>query len=262
MTVLSNVVRPNVGEEGFIAVRGLSKSFAKQAVYERFDLDLPRGKFTTIFGPNGCGKSTFVKLLTRELHPYTKPDSGISILGRSSWDTNQLRRTLGIITNDQRTALDPYASALDVVASGAFARNTLTWLDPIDDDLRERSQRALDALEIGHLSERRFSRLSSGQSQRVMIARAFVHQPQTYVLDEPCAALDIGARLSVRDAMRTLARDGAGLLLVTHDFDDIIPEIDRVLFMREGRFVADGPPGDLLRPESLATLFDVSPAAF
>ncbi|GAC1417058.1 MAG: ATP-binding cassette domain-containing protein [Candidatus Velthaea sp.] len=225
-------------------------------------LDVAAGERIAILGPNGCGKSTFVKLLTRELHPYAKPQSGIKILGRSSWDTNELRRTLGIITNDQRVALDPYASAIDVVASGAFARNTLTWLDPISDELREKSQQALDALEIGDLAERRFSRLSSGQSQRVMIARAFVHEPQTYVLDEPCAALDIGARLSVREAMRTLARQGAGLLLVTHDFDDIVPEIDRVLFMREGRFIADGARTELLQPLALGELFDVSPSIF
>lgn len=225
-------------------------------------LKVEQGEKIAILGPNGCGKSTFIKLLTRELHPYSKPETEIRILGQRLWDTTELRGTFGIVSNDLRIALDPSATALEVVASGAFARNYLMPVDAIDAELRARAQRALEALEVGELADRRFSRLSSGQSQRVMIARAFVNEPQTYVLDEPCAALDIGARMSVRGAIRTLARRGAGLLLATHDFDDIVPEITRVLFLREGRFIADGQPEALLAPGPLADLFGTDPGNF
>ena len=225
-------------------------------------LAVAQGEKVAILGPNGCGKSTFVKLLTRELHPYAKPETDIRILGRRLWDTTELRGTLGIVSSDQRSALDPAATALQVVASGAFARNYLMPQDAIDAELDARSRRALEVLDVAELADRRFSRLSSGQSQRVMIARAFVNEPQTYVLDEPCAALDIGARTSVRAAIRTLVRGGAGLLLATHDFDDIVPEITRVLFLRDGTFVADGPRERLLQPPALAEFFGVDVAHF
>jgi iron complex transport system ATP-binding protein len=97
--------------------------------------------------------------------------------------------------------------------------------------------------------------MSSGEAKRTLIARALVHEPQTLLFDEPSNALDIGAQIQLRDTVRALARDGLGILLVTHHVSEIIPEIARVVLLREGRIVADGPTQDMLTSARLSALF-------
>jgi iron complex transport system ATP-binding protein len=97
--------------------------------------------------------------------------------------------------------------------------------------------------------------MSSGEAKRTLIARALVHEPETLLFDEPSNALDIGAQMQLRDTMRELAKSGLGILLVTHHVSEIIPEIDRVVFLREGRIVADGGKQGLLTSEKLSALF-------
>jgi iron complex transport system ATP-binding protein len=99
--------------------------------------------------------------------------------------------------------------------------------------------------------------MSSGEAKRTLIARALVHDPQTLLFDEPSNALDIAAQLQLRDAMRELARSGIGILLVTHHVSEIIPEMERVVFLREGRILADGPKSSVLTEEHLSNLFGV-----
>jgi iron complex transport system ATP-binding protein len=100
--------------------------------------------------------------------------------------------------------------------------------------------------------------MSSGEAKRTLIARALVHEPQTLLFDEPSNALDIGAQLQLRETMRELAQSGLGILLVTHHVSEIIPEIERVILLREGRILADGQKSAVLTEKHLASLFGVS----
>jgi iron complex transport system ATP-binding protein len=100
--------------------------------------------------------------------------------------------------------------------------------------------------------------MSSGEAKRTLIARALVHNPRTLLFDEPSNALDIAAQLQLRDTMRQLAQSGLGILLVTHHVSEIIPEIERVVLLRGGRIVADGPKQEILTAGQLSSLFGVS----
>jgi iron complex transport system ATP-binding protein len=99
--------------------------------------------------------------------------------------------------------------------------------------------------------------MSSGEAKRTLIARALVHDPQALLFDEPSNALDIGAQVQLRETMRELALSGLGILLVTHHVAEIIPEIERVVLLREGQIVADGPKDEILIPARLSELFGV-----
>jgi iron complex transport system ATP-binding protein len=99
--------------------------------------------------------------------------------------------------------------------------------------------------------------MSSGEAKRTLIARALVHDPQALLFDEPSNALDISAQVQLRETMRELALSGLGILLVTHHVAEITPEIERVVLLREGQIVADGPKDEILTPARLSELFGV-----
>ena len=99
--------------------------------------------------------------------------------------------------------------------------------------------------------------MSSGEAKRTLIARALVHQPETLLFDEPSNALDIAAQFQLRETMRELARSGLAILLVTHHVSEIIPEIDRVILLRDGEILIDGPKQDVLTEDNLSKLFGV-----
>jgi iron complex transport system ATP-binding protein len=110
---------------------------------------------------------------------------------------------------------------------------------------------------ISHLANRLMNTLSTGEARRALIARALVPDPAVLVLDEPYAGLDPTARSHVGDTVRVLARSGRGLLLVTHHIEDIPPEVDRVVMLRDGRVFASGPKADLLTNKHLSELFGI-----
>jgi iron complex transport system ATP-binding protein len=123
--------------------------------------------------------------------------------------------------------------------------------------MTERAEAALASLHASHLADKLVGQMSAGEQRRVMIARAMVHRPAMLLLDEPSNALDMAAQRELREALRAVARAGTGIIMVTHHLADILPEIDRVILMRAGRIVADGPRGDLLTADHLKMLFGV-----
>ncbi len=218
-------------------------------------LQIAAGEHVCILGPNGCGKSTLIKTITRECYPMVREGSSISILGRERWDIFELRSKLGIVSPDLLASCTTDATGRDVVLSGFFSSTRIFPHHHPDPAHLARADETLARLGIAHLAERAVAEMSSGEAKRTLIARALVHEPQTLLFDEPGNALDIGAQLQLRDTMRDLAKSGLGILLVTHHVSEIIPEMERVVLLREGRVLADGPKSSVLVEEHLSNLF-------
>jgi iron complex transport system ATP-binding protein len=229
-----------------------------RAALDDINLEIVRGEHVCILGPNGCGKSTLIKTITRECYPLAREGSSISILGRERWDIFALRSLLGIVSPDLLASCTTDATGRDVVLSGFFSSTRIFPHHHPDPEHLARAEETLARLGISHLADRAVAEMSSGEAKRTLIARALVHQPQTLLFDEPSNALDIAAQLQLRDTMRELAQSGLGILLVTHHVSEIIPEIERVILLREGRILADGPKSTVLTEEHLASLFGVA----
>src|SRR5438874_2033936 len=222
------------------------------------NLEIARGEHVCILGPNGCGKSTLIKTITRECYPLGREGSSISILGRERWDIFELRALLGIVSPDLLASCTTDATGRDVVLSGFFSSTRIFPHHHRNPEHLARVKETLARLGIAHLADRSVAEMSSGEAKRTLIARALVHDPQALLFDEPSNALDIGAQLQLRDTMRELARSGIGILLVTHHVSEIIPEIERVVLLREGKILMDGKKSDVLTAGNLTALFGAS----
>jgi len=222
---------------------------------DNVSLKIGIGEHVAILGPNGCGKSTLIKTITRECYPLLAEGSSLRILGQQTWNIFELRALLGIVSTDLMTTCTREISGRDIVLSGFFSSIGIWPHQDVTSEMVDRAGHAMSMLEVSHLAERFTDEMSSGEARRMLIARALVHNPRALILDEPSVALDLSAQHELRLILRKLAQSGIGIVMVTHHLSDIIPEIDRVLLMDRGRTVADGPKRDILVESRLSELF-------
>ncbi len=225
-----------------------------------FSLRILQHERVAVLGPNGCGKTTLLKTISRELRPVQSEGSFVEILGNRAWNIWELRKQLGLVSQDLQADFSPQVSAMDVVLSGFFSSIGL------DDQLRTRvnaaqvqkAERILHELDMQAMSKRAFRTLSTGQQRRCLLARALVHEPHTLILDEPGSGLDMTARFELQRHVSGLCRQGTGLVWVTHDLNDIPAEVERVIVLKNGRVFADGTKAEVLNTELLCAAFDTA----
>jgi iron complex transport system ATP-binding protein len=243
--------------EPLLELQNITVVRGQRVALDSVTLRIDKGEHACILGPNGCGKSTLIKTITRECYPLVAEGSSMAILGRARWDVAELRSSLGIVSPDMLASCTTEATGRDVVLSGFFSSTKIFPHHQPSPELVARADATLTRLGLSHLADRSVAEMSSGEAKRTVVARALVHQPSTLLFDEPTNALDIGAQFQLRETMRDLARSGLGVLLVTHHVSEIIPEIDRVILLREGRVVEDGPKDRVLTESRLRALFGV-----
>jgi iron complex transport system ATP-binding protein len=242
-------------EPALLDLRNVRVMRGGNVVLDDLRLSVQADEHVAVLGPNGCGKSTLIKTITRECYPVVREGSSMALLGQQSWNVFELRSLLGIVSNDLMSLCTGEASGRDVVLSGFFSSTRVFPNHSVDHDLNQRAEAALTQLGVLHLAERPVEEMSSGEAKRILIARALVHEPRALLFDEPCNSLDIAAQRGLRETMRSLARSGIGIILVTHEIPDIVPEIERVVLMSNGRIIADGRKDEVLQAGNLRKLF-------
>jgi iron complex transport system ATP-binding protein len=220
-------------------------------------LSIQTGEHVAILGPNGCGKSTLIKTITRECYPrYSGNGAGLRIFGQECWNVFDLRALLGIVSNDLMQSCARDISGREAILSGFFSSIGIWPNHHVTPAMEAKADAILSLLEISHLADRDVNEMSSGEARRILIGRALAHDPKALVLDEPTASLDLHAMHELRAILRKLAQAGTSIIVVTHHLPDIIPEIGRVILIKKGRVLRDGAKQDVLTSELLSELFE------
>lgn len=239
----------------FLEMRNVHVARGDREVLHGIDLSIRAGEHVAILGPNGCGKSTLILTMNCQIYPMVRPGMAMRIFGRERWDLTELRSYFGVVGAElpgERTAV---TTGLDAVVAGFFSASTIWPNLHVTDEMRVRAREAMERMEAVHLAGQLVGTMSAGEKRRILIARALAHRPRQLLLDEPSNALDLAAQRELRETLRRLAQEGTGLVLVTHHLSDILPEVDRIILMRDGRIVGDGPREELLTEDKLSDLF-------
>lgn len=233
-----------VADTTHITVRGLSKQFQNVVVYDNFDLDIPRGKFISVFGPNGCGKSTLINLIAG----LTPVDAGTILFGGKTLKET----TIGYVFQNYREALFPWLRSVDNI------EYPLRLMKVPKAERRARVERLVEHLGVMIDLKRYPYELSGGQMQLVSIMRALIVDPEVLFLDEPFSALDYEMTLFMRGQLqRIFMETGTTTVLVSHDLEEAVYLADRVLLLtRRPARIADYAFNAVPRPRDDDTLSD------
>jgi iron complex transport system ATP-binding protein len=222
-------------------------------VLRGLNLEIGEGDIVALVGPNGSGKSTLLRALGRVL----KPRAGTVYLdGRAmrEWPTREVARRLAMLPQGPSLAAD--LTVRELVWLGRSPHQGMLGLPRQQD--HEAVRWAIEETGVSAFAARRMSELSGGERQRVWVAMALAQQPQVLLLDEPTTFLDLNHQLEVLDLVRYLNREhGLTVAMVLHDLNQAARYARRVLVLRQGEIYADGPPVEVLTPETIREVFGV-----
>ncbi len=221
------------------------------------EFSVAEGESIAILGPNGSGKSTFVGLVTREVFPLHRDDPPVVFRGDPRMTLAEAKSCTGVVSSTMQDQIRVHLPAEEVVVGGLFGALGVPVRRKATPQQMDTAHRAMDELGISDLAKRDILTLSTGQARRVLIARALVNEPDVLVFDEPCSGLDPEGMYYVRRTISKLAASGRAIILVTHYLEDVVPEIERVVLLKDGRIEMAGSKPKILTGGNISELFGV-----
>jgi iron complex transport system ATP-binding protein len=248
-----------VSEAPLVEIRDATIFRGSTRVFDRFSLTILQHEPIAVLGPNGSGKTTLLKVINREIYPAQSDGSSVRILGRDRWNVWDLRSRIGIVSHDLQVHYDARTTGLDVVVSGFHSSIGIHGVlaGRVTAAHHQLAYSTLKNLDAEELSGRRLAEMSTGQQRRCLLGRALVHDPDTLILDEPTAGLDLAAAFDYQDRIRRLSAAGKNIVLVCHAPGEIPPEIQRIVLLRAGRVIADGEKSRVLTEHNLQRTYGV-----
>jgi iron complex transport system ATP-binding protein len=236
-----------------LAFDRMSFAYRRNPVFDGLDLTIDTGTITGVLGPNGSGKTTLVRLGSAALRPTA---GRVTLFGSDVAELRARERAQRVAVVPQETHPVFDFTVEETVRMGRAPHLGLLGIErPLDFKI---AREAMDRCEVAELASRSFRALSGGERQRVMLARALAQEAQLLLLDEPTAFLDLKHRLAIYERLAQLHREhGLTVVVVSHDINLAARYCDRLVLLRAGTIAADGPPGEVLRPDAIRSVYEV-----
>ena len=220
------------------------------------DWTVAKKQHWVVIGRNGAGKTLLLKIIAG----YLWPSSGeVWVLDKQygKVDLRELRQRMGWVSSALKEKIPDQDTALQVVLSGAYATFGL-WETPTE-EIARRAEELMDDMSLNALKDREYEHLSTGEKQRVLLARAYLAEPLLLILDEPCAGLDLAAREKFLDLVERMAKRETGptIIMVTHRVEEITPSFSHGLLIQQGAKVASGPIQDIFNDEVISNVLEI-----
>lgn len=238
----------------YFSLEQLSVGYDKKTVLENANLKLEKGEILSLIGPNGVGKTTILKSIIKQLTPQT---GSISLMDNSVWKMSdkELSKSMSVVlTTPLKTEM---MTVLDVVETGRYPY-TGTFGRLSDED-RKIVNRVMELIQVTELANLDFTKISDGQKQRVMLARALAQEPEILVLDEPTSYLDIKNKMEFLSILKKLSREqGLTVIMSLHEVELAKIISDKVACFKDGKLDSFGAPDKIFKNNYIMNLYDVN----
>lgn len=224
-------------------------------ILDDVSLKVRKGERIALIGPNGAGKSTLVDVISRRTYPLKRDEYRNAIFGEERWIIQDLKPRLGIVSPSYEEFFITTYSVREIVASGLFSSLGFDFHHIVGDEIWQKADLAIERSGLSGLSKRAMNTLSTGEKRKVLLARAAITEPEIMLLDEASNGLDFPSRADLRRTISSYATEGRTMIMVTHELAEIIPEVERVILMKDGRIVEDGRKEDLLTSHVLSDVY-------
>lgn len=241
-----------------IEFENIDVGYDEKVVLKDINLKIKSGEHFAILGANGSGKSTLMKLIQSQIHPRQTKNFKKEIFGKSRYSIFELKKELGVITNDLHNYFEKeggYLSGFEVVLSGYYSSIGIFTHQDFTKEQIKKALEVMDFLEIIDLKDKKVSSMSTGQLRKCIVARALIHDPKAFVLDEPTVGLDIKSQINFIKMLKKLSKT-TSIILVTHHLEEIFEEIDNVALIYNKTIYKSGKKDEILTSENLSEIFD------
>lgn len=242
-----------------IDFENLNVGYDEKIVLKDITLKIKQGEHWAILGANGSGKSTLMKVIQSEIHPRREKPFKKEILGKATYSIFELRKELGIITNDLHNFFAKeagYLNGFEVVLSGHYSSVGIFTHQDFTNEQIIKAKEVLEFLDIVDLKDKKVSAMSTGQLRKCIVGRALIHEPKAFILDEPTVGLDIKAQINFIKMLKKLSVNSS-IILVTHHLEEIFEEIENVALIQNNTIFKSGKKEEILTSENLSQTFDI-----
>lgn len=249
----------DLNTDAVVELKNVYTNYENRVVLQDINLTIKENENWVILGSNGSGKSTLIKLLLNDIYPNPKYPFVKKIFSKERWETFELKKNLGIITNDLHTYFQMHGSfltAYEVVLSGYYASIGVFTHQDFSKEQHSRALEVLEFLEISHIKDKKVSAMSTGELRRSIIGRALIHKPKAFLLDEPTVGLDIKAQHSFLQLIAKLSKQ-ASIILVTHHIQEIFPEVTHIALIYNKTIFKQGKKEEILTSKNLSEIFEM-----
>lgn len=241
--------------KSLIKIENASVRINGTKIIKDINFEIKKGEHIAVLGPNGAGKSTLFNVCCMEIHPLWTENLKIIRFNKEKISKDELRQKMGIVSKELLGICSSSYIARDIIAGGLLSSIGLDFHHHLSNEMWDKVDEIINKYDCEKIKSKRMRDLSTGEAQKILLARALVLEPELVLLDEAANGLDFPSRSIYRDTLNTISKEGKTIVLITHDLSQILPVINKIVFMKDGEIVGTGNKEEMLTERKLSDLY-------